>query len=177
MLQAHFTMLLIKCISHAQKRRRHMTTANDNKKGCKLIMPLTYEEISIGDSYTLKKTITEAMVREFADFSGDYNPVHMDENYCRSHGLQSRIVHGMLILSFLSTLIGMYLPGEGTVWMSQSIDFITPAKIDDTVEIIGEVSSKSEANALRLKIIVLKIRIRNQLNHLIAKGFVKVTVK
>lgn len=140
-------------------------------------MAAKYVNISIGDSYTLKKTITETMVRQFAEFSGDYNPVHMDENYCRNHGLQTRIVHGMLILSFLSTLIGMYLPGEGTVWMSQSIDFIAPAKIDDTVEIIGEVSGISDANALGLRIITLKIKIRNQLNALIAKGFVKVTKK
>jgi 3-hydroxybutyryl-CoA dehydratase len=80
-----------------------------------------FEEISIGDSYSLKKTITDQMVREFADFSGDYNPIHMDEDFCRGHGLETRIVHGMLILSFLSALIGMHLPGEGTVWMSQDI--------------------------------------------------------
>ncbi|SHH59369.1 MaoC like domain-containing protein [Sporobacter termitidis DSM 10068] len=140
-------------------------------------MELKYEDIGIGDRYTLKKTITEAMVREFADFTGDYNPVHMDEDYCRSHGMPSRIVHGMLVLSFVSTLVGMYLPGEGTVWMSQSFDFISPAKIDDTIEITGEVSAKSDANALGLKIIELKIRIKNQLGHMIAKGSVKVTMK
>lgn len=140
-------------------------------------MNLKYEDIGIGDRYTLKKTITEAMVKDFADFSGDYNPVHMDDNYCRSHGMPSRIVHGMLLMSFVSTLIGMYLPGEGTVWMSQTVDFVSPARIDDTVEITGEVSGKSDTNALGLKIIELKIRIRNQLNHLIAKGSIKVTMK
>jgi acyl dehydratase len=61
--------------------------------------------------------------------------------------------------------------------MSQDIKFIAPVRINDTVEITGEVSGKSEANALGLGIITLKIRIRNQLKHLIAKGFVKATVK
>jgi 3-hydroxybutyryl-CoA dehydratase len=138
---------------------------------------LKYEDINIGDCYTLNKTISEEMVREFADFTGDYNPVHMDDEYCRSHGLQSRIVHGMLVLSFLSTLIGMHLPGEGTVWISQKIDFITPVRIGDTVEIKGEVVSKSNTNILGLKMIELKIRITNQLKHPIAKGSLKVTLK
>lgn len=138
---------------------------------------MKYEDINIGDCYTLNKTISEEMVREFADFTGDYNPVHMDDEYCRSHGLQSRIVHGMLVLSFLSTLIGMHLPGEGTVWISQKIDFITPVRIGDTVEIKGEVVSKSNTNILGLKMIELKIRITNQLKHPIAKGSLKVTLK
>ncbi len=162
-------MLLIKCISLARE------SAGEKKEG--MSMPMKYEEINIGDSRSLKKTITDPMVRAFAVFTGDYNPVHMDESYCLSHGLQSRIAHGMLVLSFLSTLIGMYLPGEGAVWMSQSIEFIAPVRINDTVEITGEVSGKSEANALGLGVITLKIKIKNQLNHLIAKGFVKVTVK
>ena len=140
-------------------------------------MPFKYQEINIGDFYTLKKTIPVRIVQEFADFSGDYNPVHMDDDYCRKHGLQSRIVHGMLVLSFLSTLIGMYLPGEGTVWMSQHIDFLSPARIDDTITITAEVISKSDANALGLGIIELKINIKNQHNQFIAKGVVKVTLK
>lgn len=138
---------------------------------------MLYEEINLGDSYLLKKTVTAEMVQQFADFSGDYNPVHMDDAYCRRHGLETRIVHGMLTLSFLSTLIGMYLPGEGAVWLSQNIDFISPAKINDTIEISGQVINKTQANALGLQIIELKIRIKNQLGHLISKGTVKVSVK
>ena len=138
---------------------------------------LTYEEISIGDRGVLKKTVTEEMVREFAEFSGDFNPVHMEEDFCRSHGLGSRVAHGMLVLSFLSALIGMRLPGEGALWMSQSIEFLTPVKIGDTVEINGEVTGKSDAGALGLKIVTLKIRIKNQLGRLVVKGFVKVAIK
>jgi acyl dehydratase len=136
-----------------------------------------YDEIRIGDRRTLTKTVTETMVREYAELSGDFNPVHMDESYCRSHGLDARIVHGMLVLSFLSALIGVQLPGEGAVWMSQSIEFIMPVKIDDTIDIIGEVSGKSDGNALGLKIIALKIKIKNQLGQLVAKGSVKVSLK
>lgn len=140
-------------------------------------MALVYEEINIGDRCSLQKTITEKMVQEFADFTGDYNPVHMDDDYCKLHGLETRIVHGMLILSFLSTLIGVYLPGEGAVWMTQSIDFIAPVKIDDTIDITGEVVNKTQANALGLNIIELKISIKNQLGQLLTKGIVKVSMK
>lgn len=140
-------------------------------------MSLRYDEINIGDSCSLEKTITKDMVDSFAAFTGDYNPVHMDEAYCFEHGLTTRIVHGMLILSFLSTLIGMYLPGEGAVWISQSIDFIAPAKLDDTITIIGKVIKKTDAGALGLEIIKLKIEIRNQLGRLISKGTVAVSIK
>jgi acyl dehydratase len=138
---------------------------------------MRYEEINIGDRRYLTKTITEEMVREFADLSGDYNPVHMDDAYCRLHGLEARIVHGMLVLAFLSTFIGMVLPGEGAVWMSHSIDFISPAKIGDTVVISGEVTEKNEANALGLKTVKLKIGIKNQAGRFIAKGTVKAAVR
>lgn len=138
---------------------------------------LKYEDISIGDRVALKKTVTAEMVREFAEFSGDFNPVHMEEDFCRSHGLGSRVAHGMLVLSFLSALIGMHLPGEGALWMSHNIEFLTPVKIDDTVEITGEVTGKSDAGALGLKILTLKVRIKNQLGRLVAKGFVKVAMK
>lgn len=136
-----------------------------------------YGDIKIGDSYSLEKTITKEMVDAFADFTGDYNPVHMDDDYCKDHGLGSRIVHGMLVLSFLSTFIGMYLPGEGAVWLSQSIDFLFPVRIDDTIKITGKVIEKTDANALGLETIAMKIEIVNQYGKKTARGTVKVSIK
>ncbi len=101
----------------------------------------------------------------------------MDEIYCTEHGLGFRIVHGMLVLSFLSTFIGMHLPGEGAVWLSQTIDFISPVRIGDTVRIMGSVIDKVDANALGLKILVLKIDITNQTGRKVARGTVKVSIK
>lgn len=137
---------------------------------------MRYNEISVGQSYTLKKTITQQMVQQFADLSGDYNPVHMDEQYCRRAGLGDRVVHGMLVLSFLSALLGMHLPGEGTVWMSQDIVFLKPARIGDTLSITGKVVEKSQENALSLKMLKLKVEIKNQDGDLIVKGMVKATI-
>ncbi len=136
-----------------------------------------YDKIKIGDSYLLEKSISEEMVQAFADLSGDYNPVHTDEKYCMEHGLGSRIAHGILVLSFLSTFIGMHLPGEGSVWLSQSIDFISPVRINDTVKIMGRVTDKSNTNALGLNIIVMKIEITNQYGNKVARGHVRVSIK
>lgn len=136
-----------------------------------------YDKIKIGDRYSLEKTISKEMIQTFADFTGDYNPVHMDEKYCLENGMESRIAHGMLILSFLSTLIGMYLPGQGSVWLSQSIGFISPVKLGDTVKITGSVIDKINTNALGLNIIVMKVEISNQSGNKIARGNVKVSIK
>lgn len=133
--------------------------------------------LTIGYSYTLEKNITAEMVQAFADLTGDYNPVHMDEQYCKEHGMENRIAHGMLTLSFLSTLIGMHLPGEGAVWLSQNIDFIQPVKIGDTIKICGKVTEVNSSNLLNMDIITMKISISNQSGKIVARGSVKVTVK
>ena len=134
-------------------------------------------KIEEGDSYVLEKTITEDMVNSFAKLSGDYNPVHMDEKYCRGHGINGRIVHGMLLLSFLSTFLGMHFPGEGTLWLSNHIDFISPAKIGDSIRIKGTVTDRNTSNVLGLDILEIKISISNQLNKVLARGKVKVCIK
>ncbi len=136
-----------------------------------------FENIKIGDSCSIQKMITDEMIKAFACFSGDYNPVHMDEAYCKGHGLEGRIAHGIISLSFLSALIGMHLPGEGAVWLSQSIDFISPVYIGDTIEIKAVVTEKNIISSLKLDIITMKITITNQIGRKVVRGSVKVLVK
>ncbi len=136
-----------------------------------------FNQFNLGDEGSLEKTITKEMVQSFADLSGDYNPVHMDEDYCVQHGLEKRVVHGMLILSFLSTLIGVHLPGAGALWMSQAIDFIAPVHIGDTIRVHGTVVDKLNQNALGLEILVIKIDIKNQDGKKVARGTVRVSLK
>lgn len=133
--------------------------------------------ISKGDSYTFQREITPEMVETFAELSGDYNPIHMDNTYCIQHGLESRIVHGMLVLSLVSAMIGMHLPGEGTVWLSQSFDFISPARIGDVLIITGRVTEKDSSNLLGLDILTIKIVIRSQEKAIIVRGSIKVLIK
>jgi acyl dehydratase len=134
-----------------------------------------YNAIETGDSFTFSREITADMVDAFAKLSGDYNPVHMDEAYCARQGLGSRIVHGMLVLSLVSTLIGMYLPGEGAIWLSQSFDFISPARIGDILTVSGRVTDKRSNGMLGLNLLYMKVEIHNEHNMKVARG--KATVK
>jgi len=127
--------------------------------------------------YSFQRLITGDMLDSFAALSGDYNPVHMDEDYCREHGLEARIVHGVLVLSLVSALIGMHLPGKGAVWLSQSFDFISPARIGDLLTVSGEITDISSGNMLGRDIYTVKVDVKNQDGNRIVRGSCRITVK
>jgi 3-hydroxybutyryl-CoA dehydratase len=130
-----------------------------------------------GDSYTLEKEITCELVQSFAQLSGDYNPAHMDDKYCQEHGSSFRTAHGLLSTAFISCIIGMHLPGEGSICLSHSFDFIAPVKIGDTIKITGKIIKKDNDNALRQNIIVLKFEVYNQTGTLVIRGTSRVLLK
>ena len=112
----------------------------------------TYNELNIGDSDRFSKTITEADVVMFAGITGDLNPAHIDEAYAQGTFFKTRIAHGMLSAGFISAVIGTRLPGPGTIYMHQSLDFLAPVAIGDTVTAIVEVIEKiEEKERVRLK--------------------------
>ena len=92
-----------------------------------------FEDLSPGMSEVFSKTITEADLIMFAGVSGDTNPIHLDEEFASSTMFESRIAHGMLTASLVSTVLGTKLPGPGCVYVSQSIKFLAPVRIGDTV--------------------------------------------
>jgi 3-hydroxybutyryl-CoA dehydratase len=91
------------------------------------------EDLSVGQSASYTKTVTEADIVKFAEVSGDNNPVHLDEAFAQSTMFKGRIAHGMLSAGFISTVIGTKLPGSGTIYMSQTLRFKAPVRIGDTV--------------------------------------------
>lgn len=91
------------------------------------------EDMKIGMSAEITKTITEADIVHFATVSTDFNAVHMDEEYARTTPFGGRIAHGMLSASLLSAVLGNQLPGPGVVYLSQSLRFRAPVRIGDTV--------------------------------------------
>lgn len=95
---------------------------------------LTIEQLSINQSETFRKTIAESDVYLFAGITGDTNPAHIDEVYASSTKFNKRIVHGLLVASFISTVLGTKLPGPGTIYISQTINFKAPVYIGDTIE-------------------------------------------
>ncbi len=95
----------------------------------------TFDEIKIGQSKKFQITITESMVNDFAKISGDFSPIHMDETYAKSTTFNKRVVHGMLLASFLSRVDGMYLPGKHALYFSQNVEFRNPCFIGDELTI------------------------------------------
>lgn len=91
------------------------------------------EDITIGMSAELSKTITDADIVLFAGISMDSNAVHMDEEFGRTTPFGGRIAHGMLSASLLSAVLGNRLPGPGVIYMSQSLRFRAPVRPGDTV--------------------------------------------
>ncbi len=89
--------------------------------------------LSIGDSATRTKTITDADVKNFAAATGDMNPVHLDDDYAASTRFGKRIAHGMLTGGIISAILGNDLPGSGTVYLGQDFKFKAPVFIGDTV--------------------------------------------
>ena len=93
------------------------------------------KQLSIGQTVTREYTITESEVRAFADASGDHNPLHLDEEYAQGTRFGRRIAHGMLLGSYISALIGMELPGEGTIYMKQELNFQRPVYYGDVIRV------------------------------------------
>jgi len=91
------------------------------------------DEIQVGQVAEMAKTVTEADVTLFAGVTGDFNPVHVDAEVAAQSRFGERIAHGMLSAGFISAVLGMRLPGTGSIYLSQSLRFTKPVRIGDTV--------------------------------------------
>jgi 3-hydroxybutyryl-CoA dehydratase len=90
-------------------------------------------EFQEGDSASFAKTITEADIVLYAGVTGDTNPIHIDDEYAKNTRFGRRLAHGMLTAGLVSTVIGTKLPGPGTIYMSQTLQFTSPVYIGDTI--------------------------------------------
>ena len=91
------------------------------------------EDFEAGQHVTFRKTFTEDDVRRFIEITGDVNPLHVDETFASKTQFGTRVLHGMLTASILSTMVGMLLPGTGAIYRSQTMHFLKPVHIGDTV--------------------------------------------
>ena len=134
---------------------------------------LTFEEIKIGLKKSFEIEITDSLIKSFSELSGDFNPLHTDKEYAISNGFGNKVCHGMLLGSFFSQLIGMYLPGKNALYFSQSLNFINPCLVNEKIIIQGEVTDKSEST----KIISIKTKIRNQSQKVLVDGIARVRIR
>src|ERR1700748_3288446 len=96
---------------------------------------MTYyiDDLKPGLSESFSKVVTEEDIQKFGEVSGDMNPVHFDEEYARKTIFRGRIAHGMIALSYISRVLGMQIPGPGTIFMGVTTRFKAPVRIGDTV--------------------------------------------
>ncbi len=91
------------------------------------------EEFDVGQHASFTKTFTEADLQRFIAITGDTNPLHVDDAFAAGTPFGRRILHGMLTASIFSTMVGMLLPGTGAIYRSQTIRFLLPVYLDETV--------------------------------------------
>lgn len=126
----------------------------------------TLDELYVGMTETYNVSVTEEMVGQFLAITGDINPLHNDIEYATKKGYKNKVVYGMLTASLLSTLAGVYLPGERCLIHSVEIKMMKPVYVGDILCVYGEISEKSES----LPVITLKVTIKNQNSEMVMRG-------
>jgi len=100
--------------------------------------------IKIGDKFSIERTVTDELVRKFAEVSGDYNPIHLDDDFARTTRFGRRIAHGMLSGAFISAVLGYELKERKIVYLLQTMKFTAPVYLDDTVTATAMVTNIRE---------------------------------
>ena len=130
------------------------------------ISNVTFDEIAIGDTTTYTRLITNQEVEAFAAISGDHNPLHLDPEYAATTAFGECIAHGMLTGALISAAIAMQLPGPGSVYLSQNIQFRAPVMLGDTLTVTLTVSDKHAKRPW----VTLQCEVANQEGKAVAKG-------
>lgn len=120
----------------------------------------------IGEKASCSKTFTETDIVLFAGISGDFNPIHIDQEYAKQTNFKQRIAHGLLTSGLLSQLLGMHLPGKGSIYMNQTLKFTAPVFIGDTIKAIAQIEGIDEVR----KTVTLQTDCYNQKNELVLTG-------
>ena len=127
----------------------------------------------VGDSETLSKTITQEDIRQFADLTGDVNPVHVNEEMAKKTRFKGRIAHGMWGASLISAVIGTRLPGPGAIYLGQTLTFKAPVYPGDTVTAKCTVKKVREDKS----IVTLETTCVNQKGDVVVEGEAVVLVE
>jgi 3-hydroxybutyryl-CoA dehydratase len=131
-----------------------------------------YSDLKLGQFAEVEHVITEEDIQAFGKLSGDYNPLHFDEEWAKTTMFGSRIAHGLLTASFISTAIGMHLPGAGTIYIGQSMRFLGPARIGDKITARVEIVKLDDEKER----VTLKTICTNEKDKLILDGEAQVTL-
>jgi 3-oxoacyl-[acyl-carrier protein] reductase len=105
-----------------------------------------FADINVDDEKSLTRVVTRELIANFAELTGDDNPLHLDDSFGARTQFGGAVAHGMLSASFISTIIGTMLPGAGALWMSQTLEFVNPVRPGDTVTLTSKVVNKHEVH-------------------------------
>lgn len=120
----------------------------------------------VGDTATRTLIVSDELIRNFAELSGDRNPIHLDEAFARRSRFGRRIAHGMIPASLISAVIGNLLPGPGTIYLSQSLQFLAPVFVDEVVRARVKVTGMKENKPIA----TLETVCENQKGEIVLKG-------
>lgn len=129
-----------------------------------------YDDFKVGDKASHTKTVTEAEVSRFAEISGDFNPLHMDDVFARNTQFGRRVVHGCFSSALISAVIGMKLPGPGALYVSQTSNFRKPVFLGDTLTATAEVTEKFTKKEGMLNFLKLSTIVTNQNGLVVTDG-------
>lgn len=132
----------------------------------------TIKDLKLGQQACFEVTVNEASIKAFARLTGDYSPLHTNEEFARKTQFRSKVAHGLLVYSYVSTLVGMYLPGENATILNHSARYLKPTRANDRLKVSGQVTQKDDI----LGRIILEVKITNQRQDLVADGIVSVMV-
>ena len=123
-------------------------------------------KLNVGDSAEITRTIEQSDIQAFADVTGDHNPVHLDESFAKATRFGGRIAHGMLTASLISSVLANKLPGEGSIYLGQTLQFVAPVFPGDEVTARVTVTDVRESKGIvKLETICL-----NQSNEIVIRG-------
>lgn len=122
----------------------------DPTRGSEVMIPGTRRTLRVGDQGRFTKTLSERDVFRFAEISGDFNPLHIDEEYARRSVFKQRIAHGILTAGIISTVLGGDIPGLGTIFVELHIRFLKPVYLNDTVTATATVMEIINPKRVRL---------------------------
>lgn len=132
----------------------------------------SYEELLIGHTESFTVTVTEEMMQSFCQISGDVNPLHENTFYAQEKGYPDKVVYGMLTASFLSTLAGVWLPGERSLIHQVEAEFPAPVYVGDELTVEGTVKEKNDT----FRFLVVKVVIKNQKGQKVLRGKMRIQV-
>jgi 3-hydroxybutyryl-CoA dehydratase len=127
---------------------------------------IKFSELSVGMKSSYTKKITQEDVDNFIKISNDLNPIHVDEEFSKNTPMKTKIVHGILVSSLISTVVGTKCPGPGSVWLDQTLRFLLPVRINDTITAVSEILVKIPER----QHVIVRTTCLNQNNEVVVEG-------